>query len=316
MPTNIKLSRPDLAIEPKHDDRHTLPENPFARESIPYTIVLAEEGIAAFTYTWVNKAGEAGAALAIFGPGVGGEPIQQRLADRKVSDDMDFSNWQIENFSMRQDLKFQHADISWKTDNASIEFSFEALHPPYAYGSHKDGCPTYTAVNRIEQSGRTKGKISFNNREIAFDTLIHRDHSWGCRVWEAFQTYNWFEGQSKDGNTVVHYWRYFALGKENLRGYVVKNGEMAEITHIETEVQFSDALWQQSLNTTLQDELGRTTTITTEFFAHYALHPADSCVLREAAGKANFDGQEGVGWLEVFWPSDYIEFFQKNPIKQ
>lgn len=312
---DIKLSRDNLAIDPIHDDRHTLPENPFARESIPYTIVLPDEGIAAFTYTWVNKASEAGAAMAIFGPGIG-EPIQQRLADRPVAKDMNFGNWQIDGFSMRQDLQFKNADVRWQTDTATIEFNFQALHPPYAYGSHKDGCPSYTAVNRIEQSGRTQGSIKLADREIQFDTFVHRDHSWGTRVWEAFHNYNWYEGQSADGNTVVHYWRYFALGRENLRGYVVKDGVMAEISSIETDVVFNDALWQQKLVTVLQDELGRQTTIEAEFYAHYALHPADSCVLREGAARASYDGKDGIGWMEVYWPSAYIDFFDKNgPIK-
>ena len=111
---DIKLSRPDLAIDPVHDNRHALDDVPFARESIPYIVVLPEEGIKAFIYTWVNKESEAGAALAIFGPGVGDEPIQQRLPDRKVPEDMDFSNWQIDSFSLRQDLEFKHADIRWE----------------------------------------------------------------------------------------------------------------------------------------------------------------------------------------------------------
>ncbi|RUT76910.1 hypothetical protein EHM94_17920 [Marinobacter sp. NP-6] len=312
---DIKLSRPNLEIDPVHDDRHSLPENPFARESIPYTIVLPEEGIAAFTYTWVNKAGEAGAAMAIFGPGID-EPVQQRLADRRVPDDMSFADWKIDKFSMRQDLQFKHADVRWETDVATIEFNFQALHPPYAYGAHKDGCPAYTAVNRIEQSGRTRGSIKLADREISFDTFVHRDHSWGTRVWEAFHTYNWFEGQSADGQTVVHYWRYFALGRENLRGYVVKDGVMAEVSAIETDVEFDDSLWHKKLTTLLTDELGRNTRIEAEFYAHYALPPSEHCVLREGAARANYDGKNGVGWMEVYWPSAYIDFVDKNgPLK-
>lgn len=309
---NIKLSRETLAIDPSHDDRHTLPNTPFARESIPYTIVLPEEGIAAFTYTWVNGESEAGAAMALFGPGIG-EPIQQRLADRPVDKAMDFSNWAIDGFLMRQDLRFEKAEIAWVTDTASIEFDFTALHPPYAYGSHKDGCPSYTAHNRIEQSGRTQGVIRLPDRNIAFNTFAHRDHSWGTRVWEAFHHYNWFEGQSSDGSIIVHYWRYFALGRENLRGYVVKDGVMAEIRHIETDVVFNSKLWQEHIDTRLIDELDRETHISADFYAHYALHPADTSVLREGAASAEFDGKPGVGWMEVYWPSSYLDFFDKTP---
>lgn len=308
----IKLARADLAIDPIHDNRHELPNVQFARESIPYTLHLPDEGIAAFTYTWVNKAGEAGAALAIFGPGVGEEPIQQRLPDRKVPNDMDFSDWEIENYSLKQDLKFQHADVRWETEQATVEFSFDALHPPYAYGSHKDGCPSFTAINRIEQAGRAVGKFVIHGREVPFDAFAHRDHSWGTRVWGAFQHYNWFEGKSADGQISIHYWHYFALGRYNLRGYVCKEGVLAEITDIKTDVQFDQALWQQSMTTTVYDELGRTTSVTAEFYAHHPLIPEPEIELREGAARASYDGEDGYAWLEVCWPADYLKFVNKN----
>ena len=225
---------------------------------------------------------------------------------------MDFSDWQIENYSLKQDLKFQHADVCWKTDEATIEFSFDALHPPYAYGSHKDGCPGYTAVNRIEQAGRAKGRFVLNGKETIFDAFAHRDHSWGSRVWGAFQHYNWFEGKSADGCVSVHYWRYFALGRDNLRGYVCKDGILAEITDIKTDVQFDRDLWQQSLKTTVYDEAGRETEIVAAFYGHYPLIPDPDIVLREGAARATYDGQPGFAWLEVCWPADYLEFVNKN----
>ena len=81
---NAVLAEPAMAIDPVHDGRHALPDKAHARESIPYIVVLPEHGIAFFTYTWVNGNSEAGAALAVFGPGVGGPHIQQRLADRQI----------------------------------------------------------------------------------------------------------------------------------------------------------------------------------------------------------------------------------------
>ena len=309
---DIKLSRPDLAIDSVHDNRHALDDVPFARESIPYIVVLPEEGIKAFIYTWVNKESEAGAALAIFGPGVGGEPIQQRLPDRKVPEDMDFSNWQIDSFSLRQDLEFKHADIRWETDNALLEFSYDAIHPPYAYGSHKDGCPAFVASNRIEQSGRVKGRIVINGREIPFDSYGHRDHSWGVRIWGAFQYYNWFQGQSADGAIAINYWKYLTAGREHLRGYVFKDGLLAEITRLDTDVTFTDDLLQETLVSVIQDEAGRETIVNAEFFAHYNLVPSDDLHLMEGGARATFDGKPGQGQLEVGWPPSYVDFVKQQ----
>src|SRR3546814_18745026 len=86
--TLFRSAEPDMEVDVVHDGRHVLPDVAMGRESIPYIVVLPEHRIAFFTYTWVSKDSVAGAALAVFGPGVGDEPIQQRLADRPVSPDM------------------------------------------------------------------------------------------------------------------------------------------------------------------------------------------------------------------------------------
>ena len=61
-----QLANLNLSIDAIHDGRHDLGTKPLARESIPYIVVLPDEGIAFFTYTWVTKDSVAGAAMAIF----------------------------------------------------------------------------------------------------------------------------------------------------------------------------------------------------------------------------------------------------------
>src|SRR3546814_17405283 len=102
---------PDMEIDVVHDGRHKLPDVAMGRESIPYIVVLPEHQIAFFTYTWVSKDSVAGAALAVFGPGVGGDPIQQRLADRPFSPDMGFADGQLEGFEKQPDIQFGPAHV-------------------------------------------------------------------------------------------------------------------------------------------------------------------------------------------------------------
>lgn len=299
------LARPGLAIDAVHDGRHRLDKGPLARESVPYLVNLPDAGIGFFTYTWVNGDSAAGAILVIFGPGVGPEPIQVLLPDRPVPTDMDFSDWRIEQFSMRHDLEFHRADIRWQSPRALVEFSFEAFHPPYAYGAHKDGCPPYAAINRIEQSGRVKGRLLLDGREIAFDTTGHRDHSWGTRDWRAMQHYKWFQGQA-GADTSVHFWQLQALGRTELRGYVFKDGLLAEVTDLAIDWQGDADFRHTHYQARLRDEAGRTTLLEAEVFAHYPLVPDPALVLVEGAGRARIDGQQGVGWMEVAWPTDYL----------
>ena len=304
--SDVRLARPNLVLDAVHDNRHMLGSEPNARESIPYIIPIPDEQIAAFTYTWVNGAGEAGAAVAIFGPGIGPDPIQMKLVDRPVPDSMDFGNWQIEGFEMKQDLAFRDASLRWTSDKATISFDFSAYHPPYAYGAHAQGCPDYTATDRIEQSGTVKGQIILPGRTIDFETTGHRDHSWGQRDWGAFQYYNWFVGQAE--GVSVHFWKFLTFGRENLRGYVFKDGLMAEITDVRTDLTFGDDLYQRRLQATVTDEAGRVTEIVVDFYASTTLVPDPRIHLREAAGRATYDGKPGVGWLEVGWPAAYLDY--------
>lgn len=304
---DIQLSKASMAIDPCHDGRHTLAREPFARESIPYTLHIPELKIAAFTYTWVNGESEAGAAFALFGPGVGDYPIQQRIPDRKVATDMDFSDWCIDGFRMQQDLKFKRAKVSWITDQAAIEFTYDAIHPPYAYGSHKDGCPSFCAIDRIEQAGRVEGTITLAGKQLPFTSLAHRDHSWGIRQWQMFQFYHWFEGKSLDGSIAVHFWRYLAQGVESIRGYVLKDALMAEIVSVETKIEYDSLLWQKNIRIQVTDDRRRITNVTAEFYAHHPLIPSTEIELREAAAIATYDDKDGVAWLEVGWPKAYLD---------
>lgn len=302
----MKLFKPALAIDPIHDGRHELSDRPFARESIPYIVILPEERIAFFTYFWVNRAGSAGAALAIFGPGIGPEPIQQRIAEKPVPDSMNFSDWKLDGFSLQQDLKFGSAHVRWEHPQATLDFDFVGFHPPYAYGSNQGGCPGYAATNRIEQSGRVTGTLALGTRLIKFDATGHRDHSWGTRDWTAFQHYKWFEGQV-GSELSVHFWQLHALGRTELRGYVFKDGLLAEATDVSVEWMGDDRYLLRQFTAIVNDEAGRRTTVTASAFAYYPLIPDPAIVLNEAASIATIDGKQGVGWLEMAWPKAYLE---------
>lgn len=305
-----QMASPDLSVDAVHDGRHALDSKPFARESIPYILVLPDEGIALFTYTWVSKDSVAGSALAVFGPGVGAEPIEQRLADRPVPADMNFDNWVMEGFSLKQDLKFDKAHVRWQTPAATVDFSFEASHPPYAYGSHRQGCPKYAADNRIEQGGRAQGTLTLGDRVISFDTTSHRDHSWGTRDWFAIQHYEWFVGQAGD-DISMHFWRYQALGQTLNRGFVFKNGLMAAVADVEISVEFDKDFRQQHYTAKVTDDVGRTTELSTQVFGHYTLVPDPGFHLRESGGRATIDGKPGTGWLEIGWPKSYLDHINK-----
>lgn len=311
--TIARWFRPNMTIEAVHDGRHKLADRPLMRESIPYCVVMPEEKIALFTYTWVNKDSVAGAALGIWGPGIGDKAITARYADRPVPADMNFDAWQIEGFSMRQDLQFRNADIRWESEVATVDFRYEAFHPPYAYSRHADGCPPYAADDRIEQSGKITGTLTIGDRKIDIRTNGHRDHSWGTRDWGALHFYRWLQSQAGD-DISVHFWEFYALGERQLRGYVCKDGLMAEITALDLRWQGDAQFHQTAFQADITDEAGRSTRVDAKVFGVYPLVADPNFVLNEGAAEIEIDGVPGSGWLEMGWPISYLDHVRNSGV--
>lgn len=310
---SVRLTRPNLTVEAVNDGRHKLnPAIANDRESVPLLVHMPDEGIAFFTYTWVNAAGHAGAMLCLFGEGVGPEQLTFVFPDRPAPGDMDFSNWQIEEFSMQNDLRFGIAQFSFSNDRIKLDFTFEGSHPPYAYGGNAGGCPSYCATNRIEQSGTARGTLVIDGRSVSFDTTSHRDHSWGTRDWKAMQNYRWFQGQAGP-DVSVHFWHLNALGGTRLLGYVLKDGLMAEVSALDFTITYDEQFRQTQMTATISDDAGRATALVADFYAHGVLIPAPELTLNEAAARITVDGKPGVGWLEHAWPTDYLAHIRANP---
>lgn len=295
-------------LDPVNDGRHPLRDLPLERESIPYVLSLPEHGIAACIYTWVTKDHVAGALFAVFGPAVGEQPIVEAVDGIVVGPDRNFDNWQVGSLHLAQDLKLHGARLRGKGARIELDASFEALHPAYAYGFHVDGCPPYAATNRLEQAGRIRGTLTIDGKAHSFDTTAARDHSWGTRDWDAPQHWKWLHAQA--GDTAVHYWQINVGGRVDLRGYVSRDGLMAEVESVDVRFQTDAQYRQTSIATAVRDTAGRVTTVSGQYFAHFPLLPVPSCTLIEAAMRCEIDGKPGAGWTEFMWPTAYLQHLQ------
>jgi hypothetical protein len=102
------------------------------------------------------------------------------------------------------------------------------------------------------------------------------------------------------------------LGRTEVRGYVYKLGLMAAVVSVDVAVEFDKDYWQRRYSAKILDEAGRVTTMTTEVFGHYTLAPDPGFHLRESGGRATIDGKQGVGWMEIAWPTAYLEHLGKS----
>jgi hypothetical protein len=308
----IPANRPVPVIDPINDGRHQLRDLPLERESIPYVVTIAEHGVAAFIYTWVDKNNLAGSVFVAYGPGVGPAPIVEKVDLVEMPAGANFNDWKVGAVHLRQDLQLKTATIEVVTPRAKFEARYEALHPAYAYSSHPDGCPAWAATNRIEQAGRIKGTLTIDGRAMAFDTTAARDHSWGTRDWQVPQHWKWLHAQAGT-DLCVHFWQIQAYGRTDLRGFVLRDGRMAEVTEVEIDLETDDQYRQTRIDAVVHDNAGRTSRVTGEYFAHFPLIPGPHTTLNEGALKCRIDDRPGVGWTEVMWPTAYLDYLLSIP---
>jgi hypothetical protein len=205
----------------------------------------------------------------------------------------------------------QTADLAYSGDGVSLQCHFEATHPAYNYGSHADGCPQWLADDRFEQAGQVSGVLRLGDREIPFDTMGHRDHSWGRRDWGVAQHWKWLEAQAGP-DTSVHFFDIQALGRNILRGYVQRDGKIAEVSAVDVAFQHDALLKHTGIDATVTDALGRTTHVRGTTFALFEFKVSPLATLNEGSMSVEIDGVKGVGHVEMCWPKPYLDYMAKT----
>jgi hypothetical protein len=313
MSTKSRLESPQRNIDGVHDGRHQLRADALARESLVFMLQIPEHDVACFVYSWVNGLGKAGAAFVVYGPAVG-DAIVDKCDGIDVAASVGFDDWRVGNVSVRAGRPFETIRVEvGGSGRATLEYNFEAVHAPYAYGGHADGCPGWVADDRIEQSGKVRGVLTIDGKAIPFDTMGHRDHSWGTRDWSFSQHWKWLEAQSGPDN-IVHFWEVQAVGRTLLRGYVLRDGRFAEVDDVKIHFENDDQLNHTSVYADVLDELGRWTRVEGRTFALYPFQVNPDALLAEGSMSVTIDGKPGVGHVEMLWPTDYLQHVRKSDL--
>ena len=291
-------------------DRHRLRATALARESLGYLLDIPEECIGASVYTWVDGANKAGAALYVYGSGIGREPVFERVDDILVPDSQGFDDWRVAGCHVCH-LPNEVAHVTFAGHEATLQYSFQGYHRAYSYSEHPNPCPPFLADDRIEQSGRVHGIVRVGDRSIPFDTFAHRDHSWGTRDWGVAHHWKWIEAQAGSGVS-VHAWQIQALGRTELLGYVYKDGKMAHVTAVDVDFELDEQLFHRSIDVVFHDDAHRMTTLQGEFTAMFEFKVSPLATLNEGTMRIGIDGQPGVGHVEMCWQKDYLAYMRSH----
>ncbi len=294
-----------------HHSRHRLRREELARESLAYLFQLPDDGVAGYLYSWVNDESVAGSALFLYGPTIGEEPIEVLVNGIEVPEEQGFDDFRVGGMHVRHGEDPETAEITFTGDEISVEYRFEATQPAYAYSCHPDGSPSFISDDRLEQSGHISGVIRLGDREISFDGMGHRDHSWGTRHWGIAQHWKWCETQAGP-DLALHFMELHALGNRLVRGYVWRDGRMGEITDLDVRYEHDEDFWHTSAVVVARDELDRTTTMRGTVFARYKMEPHPMSANHEGSLRLEIEGTPGVGHFEMQWQKPYLDYIQRQ----
>ncbi|WP_232868370.1 DUF7064 domain-containing protein [Pseudonocardia kujensis] len=282
--------------------RHTI-SGPHARESVAYCLILPEHGILGHWYTWVNEHDVAGRALVLHKEGP--EPVLFKHVDGLPAGGQNFDDWTLDGIRLTVGDDLQRASAAFHDDEVDLEFTFEAYHPAFDYAQNAEGCPTYLAANRYEQSGRIHGTLAWNGERIEFDGPGHRDQSWGTRDWDAIHHYKWLAvaGEDISCNLMVT----MAHGELDTNGYVYRDGQQSPVTSAQVTTGWGEDWVQDKVQVTVHDDAGRTTDIDMSRYSLARWDVSPTFNFTDTGFTGTMAGAPVRAYVEYTWPRVYLD---------
>lgn len=294
------------------DGRHRLdPERNAHRESLVWVVPEPQKGLTTFAYTWVNAEGLAGAALAVFGRGLEAQ-IFEKVDGIEVPSTMTFDEWRVGPLAVSLARDGSTSRMQFEGGDASLTLDFSGFHTPYRYGTHRRGCPSFFADDRLEQSGSARGTLWIGDRRVDFDTPAQRDHSWGTRDWAAMHHMKWVNALTESGQA-VHAVELLAFGQRYLRGYVNIDGRLSPLADLDMGYDLNEHMLHTEIDAIFRDEEGREVAV--QFFdggPHFEWDVNPRLTLRDTAMRVSVAGEPGVGYVDMSWDPSYFAHHATN----
>jgi hypothetical protein len=300
----IDSTHPSSIFTPSDHLRHRAAAGEKMRDSLFWESIMPDEELGFQAYLFVSGTGKAGFNVAVWSDD--GRPPVLDLVHGSVADVVDFDAFNLEGLHVAQTVLGGETRLKYKSERIKLALTFEGRHPPFSYRQNPDGLPPWFALNRYEQTGWLAGELEFDGRRVALDRIGHRDHSWGPRDWRFPHHWKWFVAYTPSGERMINGWIWVARGAWGFAGYVVKDGALKAIAHIEQHATYDDDMSQRRFEARIVDTTGDVTELTLERFGVLKL-PSDGVMIMEAACTATIDGRPGAGQYETQWSSAYLE---------
>jgi hypothetical protein len=185
-------------------------------------------------------------------------------------------------------------------DRAHLEW--HGLSPATSYDAHPRGpLPKAVAWGHYEQSCRVTGDLLVNGRQVSFDGLGQRDHSWGFRHWAGLHQWHWVTGFATDGRCFNLFEVHAHDGTTTVNGFIHGPDGDEYVTAADRVLTGSDDGGAAAYHLTVHTDAGTSLVIVGERagFSVPVRPDADQpAVVHETPMRLEVDGVAGYGIYE------------------
>jgi hypothetical protein len=285
---------------------HDISGRPNGRESLFFVLPIPQEGLAALAYVFKDASTGTFGRIVAIADSLSPEPLFLDMkGDLQIEGD-DLDDFTVGGLHVRQTEPLKKAEIAFAADGVRLECAVEGLHEPFSWHDGPEGCPQWAADDRYEQSVSTKGLVEVGGRTVEFESVGHRDHSWGTRDWRPLQHWKWINATTVDHRVSLHGWISYALGDRQINGYVNRDGEVSAIVAAESTADLREDFMHTAVTGSFTDASGRTLELEATSVAGLPI-PARHMQMNEIACTATLDGAPAIAHIELGWPTAYLQ---------
>ena len=279
---------------------------PHARESLLFTAPIPDEELLVFVYVW-REEGEGSPTWGRF-VFVGGPDMHQPEFLSHV-DDAEFTGSDLDDcvvggVTLRQPEPLTVAEVEFRGEGLELSLRFRGIHEPFSWHDNADGCPSWVADDRYEQSCRTEGTLTLHGRRIEVHGAGHRDHSWGSRNWNMLQHWKWINATAGE-DASLHAMIMDVKGERLVNGYLNLDGVVSPVATAEAHADLDDRMVHRAVRGTFTDESGRTLDLDATYAAGWSM-PIRHLLLNEIGMSATLGGRPAIAHVELGWPAEYV----------
>ena len=213
--------------------------------------------------------------------------------------DGDWDDTIIEGMRYRMDAALKTWTLTLDDGDDTAELRWDGFSGVFDYADNPRPLPRAIAWGHYEQTGTVTGPLRLGGRDIAFDGVGQRDHSWGHRDWAGVREWHWITGFFGTERSFNLFHAVAADGTVTTNGFVHDKGRDFPIVSAARKTREEDDRSPRRYEILLSLTDGRTIDIIGRRQGTGVPLRPGTTVVHEVPMRLESDGLEGFGIYEL-----------------